>query len=127
MANWWNRRTGRFHGNSNIVKVSLHRANKPTRAPAEREKREKRKEGGVTSRRKVRPGNISRRGRTKRDTMPRAGSILLGREDHGREDEAERELRSAERSGPTLLLKRCSHRTTFGKQRATGREPKKRN
>lgn len=54
-----------------------------------RTKREKRKEGGVTSRRKVRPGNISRRGRTKRDTMPRAGSILLGREDHGREDEAE--------------------------------------
>lgn len=36
--------------------------------------------GGVTSRRKVRPGNISRRGRTKGDTMPRAGSILLARE-----------------------------------------------
>lgn len=57
--------------------------------------------GEVTSRRKVHPGNISRRGRTKGDTMPRAGSILLARE-----------KRIAERTGPvTLRARRCRGET----------------
>lgn len=79
--------------------------------------------GGVTSRRKVRPGNISRRGRTKGDTMPRAGSILLAREKRiadGRirlRGYVARETPRVDRA--TLLPKRCSP-LGLGKQRATG-------
>ena len=41
----WNRRTGRFHGNSNIVKVSLHRANKRREhRPNERKERKGKRE-----------------------------------------------------------------------------------
>lgn len=76
--------------------------------------------GGVTTRRKVRPSNISRRGRTKGDTMPRAGSILLAREKRiadGRTKLRGYVARRVDRA--TLLPKRCSP-LGLGKQRATG-------
>lgn len=78
--------------------------------------------GGVTSRRKVRPGNISRCGRTKGDTMPRAGSILLAREKRiadGRTRLRGYVARETPRDRATLLPKRCSP-LGLGKQRATG-------
>lgn len=73
--------------------------------------------GEVTSRRKVHPGNISRRGRTKGDTMPRAGSILLAREKRIAERTGPVTLRETlpRRDGPgTLLPKRCSPGRAWG-------------